>query len=180
MKCCDVYGNEGGDWTDCIAGQEGTGGNISADPLFCDREAGNVDLDWDSPCLPRDWASVEHPCGRMGARLGGCGQESGRGALPSASDRLPSRDRSALAALWQDPATRLVAFDIEMSFADQLEVRVIDVGGRVVSIPAKQHLPAGEHSVRWDPRQGGTPSGVYYVRVLGGGVNESGRVVVTK
>ena len=34
MTDCDVYGNEGGDWTDCIADQLGQDGNISADPLF--------------------------------------------------------------------------------------------------------------------------------------------------
>jgi len=50
LECCDVYGNEGGNWVDCIAGQEGTNGNFSADPLFCDRGNGNYHLNPASPC----------------------------------------------------------------------------------------------------------------------------------
>jgi predicted outer membrane repeat protein len=33
--CSDLYGNAGGDWVGCIAGQFSANGNFSADPLFC-------------------------------------------------------------------------------------------------------------------------------------------------
>jgi len=36
LYCCDIYGNEGGDWIGRIADQDSTVGNISVDPLFCD------------------------------------------------------------------------------------------------------------------------------------------------
>jgi len=52
MSCCDVYGNAGGDWTDCITGQEGSNGNISADPRFCDPDANEFGLLLTSPCAP--------------------------------------------------------------------------------------------------------------------------------
>lgn len=35
LSCCDVWGNTGGDWVGCIAGQDGVDGNISVDPCFC-------------------------------------------------------------------------------------------------------------------------------------------------
>jgi hypothetical protein len=35
LVCCDVFGNEFGDWVDCIAAQYGVDGNICLDPLFC-------------------------------------------------------------------------------------------------------------------------------------------------
>jgi len=44
LSCCDVYGNAGGNWVDCIAGQEGQDGNICADPLFCDPDGGDFTL----------------------------------------------------------------------------------------------------------------------------------------
>lgn len=53
LSCSDVYGNIGGDWVGCLAGQDGINGNFSADPLFCNEGAGLYGLrDLDSPCAP--------------------------------------------------------------------------------------------------------------------------------
>ncbi len=66
----DLFGNAGGDWVDCVAGQSGTNGNFSADPLFCDRAGGDYTLTLpDSPCLP-----ANAPSGMLVGRYpGGCG-----------------------------------------------------------------------------------------------------------
>ncbi|MCK4414378.1 MAG: right-handed parallel beta-helix repeat-containing protein [Candidatus Eisenbacteria sp.] len=69
LLCCDVYGNEGGDWVGCLEGQLGVNGNIWADPLFCDREGGDFRLELGSPCGPE--ANPE--CGLIGALPVGCG-----------------------------------------------------------------------------------------------------------
>ncbi|MFC1572707.1 fibronectin type III domain-containing protein [Candidatus Eisenbacteria bacterium] len=52
LLCCDIYGNVGGDWSDCIVGQLGSAGNISKHPLFCDADSGNFHLAVTSPCAP--------------------------------------------------------------------------------------------------------------------------------
>lgn len=69
LTCCDLFGNAGGDWVGCVAGQNGQNGNISADPLFCDAPAGDLRLHTGSPCSP------EHAgdCGLIGAWPVGCG-----------------------------------------------------------------------------------------------------------
>ncbi len=69
LTCTDVYGNPGGDFTGCIAGQEGTNGNISEDPVFCDAGAGNYQLHYTSPCADADG------CGLIGAFGIGCGRD---------------------------------------------------------------------------------------------------------
>jgi predicted outer membrane repeat protein len=69
LRCCDIYGNEGGDWVTCIASQVGTDGNFSADPLFCDPENGNFTISSDSPCAPPGVTG----CGLVGALPVGCG-----------------------------------------------------------------------------------------------------------
>ena len=61
LACCDVFGNEGGDWVGCLAGQDTLAGNLAEDPLFCDPDAGNVDLRDGSPCAPTGG------CGGVGA-----------------------------------------------------------------------------------------------------------------
>jgi len=52
LTCCDVYGNAGGDWVGCIAGQDSVNNNLWADPMFCDPDAGNFTLAENSPCAP--------------------------------------------------------------------------------------------------------------------------------
>jgi hypothetical protein len=68
LVCCDIYGNEGGDWVGCIADQYAVDGNFSKDPLFCDMYNDDVTLCANSPCLPGG-----NDCGVLiGARGAGC------------------------------------------------------------------------------------------------------------
>ncbi|MGB7061142.1 MAG: right-handed parallel beta-helix repeat-containing protein [Candidatus Zixiibacteriota bacterium] len=70
LTCCDVYGNGGGDWVDCIADQADTNGNFSLDPLFCDMATGDFQLDVFSPCRA---SSPFNTCGVLiGALDVGC------------------------------------------------------------------------------------------------------------
>lgn len=72
MSCCDLFGNEGGDWTGYIEDLLGQGGNLRADPLFCDQEGDDYSLDVRSPCLPGNHPDGED-CGLIGALGLGCG-----------------------------------------------------------------------------------------------------------
>jgi len=65
LACCDIYGNEGGDYVDCIAGQWGIDGNISADPLFLDLPGDDLHLQCNSPCAP--FTPPNPDCDRIGA-----------------------------------------------------------------------------------------------------------------
>ena len=55
----------------CLVAQDTIDGNFSADPLFCNPDAGDFTLAADSPCLPG-----QHPhgddCGLIGALGQGC------------------------------------------------------------------------------------------------------------
>ena len=70
LTCCDIYGNAGGDWVGCIAGQYGVSGNISEDPLFCGELNPDepLSLRGDSPCAP----GGNSECGLIGAWGVGC------------------------------------------------------------------------------------------------------------
>ena len=68
LTCCDVYGNEDGDWVGCISDQFGVVGNFSADPLFCDPQEGDFNIHEESPCNPQN-----NDCGvLLGAFPVGC------------------------------------------------------------------------------------------------------------
>ncbi len=71
LTCCDIFGNQLGDWIGCIADQYGVEGNISADPQFCDLAAGDLALQCTSPCAPFTPPNPE--CDLIGAWPVGCG-----------------------------------------------------------------------------------------------------------
>ncbi len=73
LSCCDVWGNTGGDWVDCIGDQYGTEGNISEDPMFCgDLGVNPYHLYGESPCGPE----YNPACGLIGAYPAGCLDEA--------------------------------------------------------------------------------------------------------
>ncbi|MFC1573073.1 hypothetical protein ACFL6M_05685 [Candidatus Eisenbacteria bacterium] len=70
LRCCDVYGNSGGDWVGDIADQYRINGNFSADPCFCDTTDDDYHL-WNySPC-------AQVGCRLIGAWPVGCTDPQG-------------------------------------------------------------------------------------------------------
>jgi hypothetical protein len=51
LSCTDVYGNDGGDFSGCVAGQDSLNGNFSLDPLYDNAAGGDYTLARNSPCL---------------------------------------------------------------------------------------------------------------------------------
>jgi hypothetical protein len=68
LTCCDIYGNEGGDYVNVIMGQQFSDGNFSEDPVFCGPQYGNVFPAAGSPCLPANNTCVV----QIGAYGQGC------------------------------------------------------------------------------------------------------------
>lgn len=71
LSCCDIFGNEGGDWVGSIADQLGIDGNFSACPSFCSLETGDYHLCDQSPCAPGNHPAGDD-CGLIGALDVGC------------------------------------------------------------------------------------------------------------
>jgi predicted outer membrane repeat protein len=92
LACCDIYGNNGGDWVGSIADQCGINGNFSECPLFCDPDNGDFHLQVCSPCAPGNHPTG-YACGLVGAFDVGC--ECG---LPS---RVQPTSWSSLKALYR-------------------------------------------------------------------------------
>ena len=69
VECCDVFGNDGGEYGGGLSDLTGVDGNFSEDPLFCDVYSGDLQLCSNSPCLPGG-----NGCGVLiGAEDTGCG-----------------------------------------------------------------------------------------------------------
>ncbi|MCK4546144.1 MAG: right-handed parallel beta-helix repeat-containing protein [Candidatus Eisenbacteria sp.] len=70
LTCCDVFGNQGGDWVGCIADQGDVAGNICEDPRFCSPDSSDFMLRSDSPCRP--FSPPNDECDLVGVFPVGC------------------------------------------------------------------------------------------------------------
>jgi hypothetical protein len=172
FTCSDIFGNVGGDWVGCIAGQSGSFGNFAADPEFCDLANDNYGLDSDSPCAP------EHSpgsCGLIGALPVTCGLIEVAAleapAVPADVTLAPNPIRSNGLLEWHSAG------------AGETSLRLYDATGRLVlsrQLGAHGH---GRQQASWAQVTGGEsmPAGVYFLRVQSPANEERVvRVVVTR
>jgi len=175
LSCCDLYGNEGGDWVGCIAGLYGTEGNISAGPFFCDPENGDFGLADYSPCAP-DQSPGE--CGLIGAYGVAC-------ATPVAVAE-PELSASGKLQIWNypNPFNPVTTIVYQVPHPGPVTLRIYDVSGRAVcNLLDGTTVDEGQHSVLWDGTDGaGRPveSGIYFGRLQVGSEEEFRRLVLIK
>jgi len=173
LSCCDLYGNEGGDWVGFIATQAEIDGNSSADPLFCDEETNDFTLDAESPCLDAPG------CGLVGAWGWGCGVAVGvaaeGGALASSTFLAPNAP---------NPLNPSTTIRFGLGEPGPVSLAIHDPAGRLVRILlAEDRRDAGEHSVIWDGRDASgreAASGIYMVRMTTGPFSATRKVLVLK
>jgi predicted outer membrane repeat protein len=172
LTCCDVYGNEGGDWVGCIADQWGTNGNISADPRFCDLPFGDLTVAPDSPCAP------DHSppgCGLIGAWPVGCEE-------PQVVHDLPI---DQLARLWSQPNPSMGETTISYQLppngsASGASISIYNVAGRLVRTLQVQPSKDATGLLRWDGTDDAgraLSGGIYMLRLAGGGGTVTERII---
>jgi hypothetical protein len=172
LSCCDLYGNAGGNWTDCIADQLPLRGNLASNPLFCDPANHSFTVRTDSPCAAQNNAL----CGQIGAWGTAC---------QAPADVVAAHDApSALASARVSPnpftTTTSIAYSIPVSVDAPLSLRIHDVQGRLVRELAHGPVIAGSHSAFWDGcDQQGKPvaAGTYFYRIEWGGLKVGGTLI---
>jgi predicted outer membrane repeat protein len=183
LECCDLWGNQGGDWVDCIADSHGDG-NFSQDPLYCDPP-GDLSLSPESPCLPG-----QHPngidCDLIGAFALGCSPtavldpvEDGS-SLP-AEDERNSRDVFLLGPV-PNPSTEEFRYTISLQRPARVRVSVFDCTGRRAADLLDEEFLDGVQQKRFrvDSEGLGLLGGVYYLVLESGGARDSHPFVVLR
>jgi hypothetical protein len=161
ITCSDVYGNSGGDYVGCIAGQNGVNGNICANPIFCDIGNDDYTLGSPSPCLP-----ANNTCGiQIGAYGEGC---TGVG-VPKVLQVTPTVFAMSAPAPNPFAASSTVRFGLPKACRVRLSVH--DVAGRRVVMLLDQALDPGWYEGTWSGRNDvgrKAASGIYFVRLEAG------------
>ena len=168
--CNDVFGNAGADYSG-MTDPTGTGGNISADPLFCDAGGGDYRIGAGSPCAPANSGG----CDLIGA-LGVCAASPvpGDGETPLAF-RLDKN--------FPNPFNPRTTIRFALPEAGRTRVVVFDVAGRQVKTLVDEDLSAQVHSVIWngdDDRGRTVAAGVYFYMVTSGDDTSVGRMALVK
>ncbi len=160
LTCCDLYGNDGGDWVAEIASQYGIDGNFSSDPLFCDADSYDCGLQEQSPCAPEN----NPGCGLVGQGGVGCGSQ---GIEDDPSDQLQLK-----AYALPNPSRGRVAIHYEVPFLPgpgaEVELAIYDASGRLMRNLAPGVAEGGHHQTTWDGAgRDGQPvaEGIYFFRL---------------
>jgi hypothetical protein len=171
LSCCDLYGNDAGNFTGCIAGMEDVDGNFSADPLFCDYLNANLFLFSSSPCAPGNHP-YGHDCDLIGALGTACD--------PAGIEEETGAPRALIAAASPNPFSSKVAVTYQLGGVDGGVLRVLDVKGREIWC---EELSCSEGVITWDGTNTAgerVKAGVYFVGLEVGGRLESRRVCVLR
>ncbi len=158
LACCDLYGNQGGDWLGEIAAQYGVNGNFSSDPLFCDADSYDCSLQETSPCTPANNPS----CGLIGSGSVGCGTQGLEEGWPQPGTvrtyALPNPARGGVE----------IHYVLREGSAASGRVDIYDATGRRVRTLPVHTAGAGDHHVSWDgaDEEGrAVQEGVYFYRL---------------
>lgn len=165
-SCCDIFGNEGGDWVDCIAEHYGINGNISLDPRFCGGTDG-YRLQEDSPGAPGATCAE-----RMGAWPVGCPSD-----VPPASDV----GGAPLLVLRPSPSLGRVCFQGSVA-GEALTIEIFDTAGRGVRV---LHGNGGveQRTLTWDGRRAdgsAAPAGAYLYRARSITREQRGHIILAR
>jgi hypothetical protein len=176
VECCDIHGNEGGDWVGCIEHLLGINGNICEDPLLCDPSNGDYAIDAASPCAGGD--GHLSACGRMGAYPVGCGT-----SMVTAHEAVAGFQFEPLVPNPAAGGPMKITYALPEAFGRcRVEVSVYDPAGRRVATLVDALQAPGTHVLQWDGRsrsEAEVSPGIYFVRIEAGGQRLTRRAVVS-
>jgi hypothetical protein len=158
FACCDLYGNEGGDWIDFLAGFYLVDGNFAGDPYFCDPQNFDYTLGDISPC-----AAANNPgCGQIGALGVNC-------SISGVETETPALAAARLLGCTPNPFNPVTKVRYELTAPGKVDLRVYDLAGRLVRVlKSGVPEPAGVRETRWegrDDRGRAVAAGVYVIRL---------------
>ncbi len=145
LECCDIFGNQSGDWVGCTAGMFPGRDNLRTDPCFCDAAGSDYSLCADSPCLSLG-------CGQIGARPAGCAASQDVASPPL--DETPDESIFSLFDCSPNPFTGFTRIDYMVpgnpGGSGSVEIDIFDISGRLVKSLINERVSSGNQSITWD------------------------------
>jgi hypothetical protein len=163
LSCTDIYGNEYGNWVECLADQDHRNGNFSANPIFCDTIRNNYSLNRNSPCAPQ-YNSCEKLIGSCDV---GC-------SLQNTSDTTIIPDDNLELSTYPNPFNHTVIIRYKDSQPMTASIDIFNISGQLI----KSFRTSSQNSVLWDASD--YPSGLYFARLSGGANAKTTKLILLK
>lgn len=106
-----------------------------------------------------------------------------RGIYDFTGTTTPPVAAVGLLPAYPNPFNPMVTIPFVLSQGGRVELSVHDVSGRRVSVLVDAMLPAGRHEARWngvDAHGRRLPSGVYFTRLISGGIESTGKIALVR
>jgi hypothetical protein len=179
LECCDVFGNEGGDWVGCIEWLLGYQGNICENPGFCGSAGDHpYELLDTSPCAP--FTPPNEDCDLIGAWEIGCS------LTDAAGDEGMDQRHLFLTPGYPNPFTQSTELGIVLPRGMEgasASLSVFDASGRLVRTLVDGPQRAGIHRIVWDGtdnRNRRVDAGIYFLKLDAGGHKLVRRLTVVR
>ncbi len=173
FTCCNIFGNEAGDWILPFEDQFGINGNISADPRFCNPVEGDFHIASISPCAP-----ANNECNELiGALEVGC-------TPTDADDEITAVPLTfSLSQNYPNPFN--AGTDIKYSIPNRshVAIEIYNLLGQKIKTVVDEEKRAGHHTVTWDAtdNRGNTvASGIYFYRIKASDHSDSKKMLLLK
>ena len=150
----DVYGNRDDDYVNCQGGE----GSISDDPLFVDRNRGDYQLGWGSPCI--DAGDPDSPLDPDGSRAD-IGAFSFHHQLGLKPDVEPAGEFQVL--VMPNPFNRSASLFIQAPQAGTMKIAVYNIRGQML-VSQEIRIEGGSQRIELDGEVFYIP-GIYLARV---------------
>ena len=82
-----------------------------------------------------------------------------------------------------NPFNPRITISFTVGIADQVDLNIYDLGGRLIKRLAGQDFEAGQHTRQWDGRDAKgslMPAGVYLVRIQSGSTTDAKKIILVK
>ncbi len=158
-----------------IKGGGNSGGNINADPLFCNPETDDYRIEEASPCAPSN-----NECGVLiGALDIGCTATD----VVNESKRLLLARNFILSQNYPNPFNMSTSIEFSLPARSEVELAVYNILGQRVKTLLNESEEAGYHSVQWDGTDNHdreVASGIYFYRLKTGEFTQSKKMILLK
>ncbi|MEW6412117.1 MAG: right-handed parallel beta-helix repeat-containing protein [Candidatus Zixiibacteriota bacterium] len=169
VRCSDAYGNGVEDFHYEGFGPDDDFDNFSADPMFCDMDAGDFTISTYSPCAP-----ANSPCGLL---VGAFGDSCTYTDLPGQADE-PVPSTFSLGQNYPNPFNPTTEIVFELPAAARVKLEIFNMAGQKVTTFTDEPMSAGKHKISWDAS--GFASGVYLYRLKAGDFADSRKMLLLK
>ena len=139
---------------------------IDLNPLFCDPDSGDYQLAENSPC-----AGTGEDGTNMGFYNIGC-----ESILSNHDENIPYE--LSLLNSYPNPFNPSITIPFTLSTAQNVEIVIIDILGKVVIELSNEIWSTGKHSIKWNATQ--FSSGIYFIHFTAGDYQQTQRIVLLK